>query len=206
MASSKKNKESATVLDTLARMDKDSTPKRSSKGSSRKSEGKTEKPEKSEKPAKSEKPKNLRTSLTDMLVLDDDDSDDDPGFDAKDCMTVSTMDSIERQKDKSGSSTKRSSKRGTKKPAPSLGSTLGTLGGKQRDFGRHADDNDTFCGEAEPKSKSAPKNTKPAPLMKAKPKTMASPFMMPSNDDSDSDEEDLFEDFSGASNNPFRKP
>ncbi len=71
-------------------MDKDSTPKRSSKGSSRKSEGKTEKPEKSEKPAKSEKPKNLRTSLTDMLVLDDDDSDDDASDDAKDCMTVST--------------------------------------------------------------------------------------------------------------------
>jgi hypothetical protein len=214
MTSPKKNKESATVLDTLARMDQDSIPKRTSKGSSKRSEGKTEKPERREKsvekPKKSEpkksEPKNLRTSLTDMLVIDDDDSDDEPRRGSKDnCMTVSTMDSMQKGKDKSG--TKRSSKRGSKKPAPSLGSTLGSLGGKKKDFGRHADDNDTFCGEAEPKSSSSAKNTKiAAPLMQPKKKSMASPFMMPSNDDSDSDEEDLFEDFSGASNNPFRKP
>lgn len=243
-----KTKESLTVstMDSIAKKDKkESVPKKSRRGG-KKSEGQTEMPE---KPKKSD----LGSSLSDLLV-DDDDDDYEPSRKSKESLTVSTMDSIQREKEKSSSSSsKKSSKRGGKKssstststststnkdgssslslrggPAPSatptLGATLSKLGGPQRDFGRHADDNDTFCGLGTVGEKelsrgspsksnaasSSPKKTKiQAPPMKPKGKAMAaSPFMMSSNnDDSDSeDEEDLFQGFSGASNNPFRMP
>jgi hypothetical protein len=122
-----------------------------------------------------------------------------------DVQTVSTMDSLHREK----SATKQS-KRGGKKSdlssshqpyekvrSASLTVSLSKLGGPPRDFGRKADDNDTFCddgGKGE-----IFKRKVEAPLIQ--------PFIMKSstttdNDDSDSEDEDLFSGFPGT--NPFR--
>lgn len=122
-----------------------------------------------------------------------------------DVQTVSTMDSLHREK----SATKQS-KRGGKKNdlsssqqpyekvrSASLTVSLSKLGGPPRDFGRQADDNDTFCddgGKGE-----IFKRKVEAPLIQ--------PFIMKSstttdNDDSDSEDEDLFSGFPGT--NPFR--
>ena len=152
-----------------------------------------------------------------------------------DSRTVSTMDSLQRDK-----ITKKPSKRGSKKndvvvstittiskPQPyeklkpsstSLSSSLSKLGGPPRDFGRHADDNDTFCdvggcdnpvtATATSKSKqmsvlqphNVPLSTLSSSFMKS------SPFSNTSNnnddDSDDSDDEVLFTSFSGK--NPFR--
>jgi hypothetical protein len=188
------------------------------------------------KPEETTKKANLENSLSDLLDGDDDDDDDEePRSRARESLTVSTKDSIQREPEKASSLLKKASKRGGKRteskegstslslrggpaPAPpSLGSTLGKLGGHPRDFGRQADDDDTFCGlgtvgESElargtgKNSSNSPKKTKIAlPPVKAFMKAAPSPFMMSSNDNSDSeDEEDLFQGFSGS--NPFRMP
>lgn len=177
---------------------------------------------------------NLENSLSDLLEDEDDDDDDALSrCRARESLTVSTKDSIQQEKEKASSALKKLSKRGGKRsenkvsstslslrggpaPAPpSLGSSLSKLGGNPRDFGRKADDDDTFCGlgtvgEAEltrgSKSSNSPKKVKIAvPPLKSKLKAVPSPFMMSSNDNSDSDdEEDLFQGFSGS--NPFRMP
>jgi hypothetical protein len=215
-------------MDSISHKDKKACPTKKSKRGSKKTEEKTKKT-------------SLENSLSDMLI--DDDDDDEPRSQAKESLTVSTKDSLQREKEKSSSPhLKKSSKRGGKRssssknedpttslslkgsPAPApptLGATLSKLGGPQRDFGRHADDNDTFCGlgtvgekelargsHASKPNTLSPKKTKiiaPPPVVKPRVQAMPSPFMMSSNDDSDSeDEEDLFQGFSGS--NPFRMP
>ncbi len=121
-----------------------------------------------------------------------------------DVQTVSTMDSIHREK-----SAPKQSKRGGKKNDlsssqepyekvrhASLTLSLSKLGGPPRDFGRHADDNDTFCDDGGKGETS--KRRVQAPLIQ--------PFMKSTtttdNDDSDSEDEDLFAGFPGT--NPFR--
>lgn len=114
----------------------------------------------------------LETSLSEMLHDPDQDDDDDDDNDfapvrhPRESGTVDTLDSAQRHKYNStgsGGRTKRGSKRGgdlslTGGPAPHalgggaagaggcLAGALDKLGGKPRDFGRQADDNDTFCG------------------------------------------------------------
>lgn len=122
---------------------------------------------------------------------------------ANDCQTVSTMDSLHRDK-----SNTKPSKRGGKKnevvstqpphekvKTSSLTSSLSKLGGPPRDFGRHADDNDTFCDVIDDTTRGKLSIPPIQPFMKS------SAFS--NNDDSDSDDdEDLFASFPGK--NPFR--
>jgi len=192
---------------------------------------------------------NLEAGLSDLLCDDDDDA---PSTSHKrvprECGTVSTLDSVERHKQQgsggSGNSSKATSrsKRGGRRssgngnslslnggppPAhpPSLSGALDKLGGRPKDFGRQADDADTFCGlgtvgESElakaplhksPKSSKSPRKAKiavPSPRSRASSNAAAAapkPFMNMNNDDDDDseEEEDLFEGF-GA--NPFRMP
>lgn len=223
LQSPKKNLECLTVatMDSMGRKEKKtgtSTPKRSKRGGKKKESVEL----------KSSKV-DLERSLTDMLTDEDEDDDDyEPRSIPKESLTVSTIDSVQREKGKASSLVKKVSKRGCKKsevlslslkggPAPApltLGSSLGKLGGTPRDFGRHADDNDTFCGlgtvgdkelaRGSPNRTKSPAKTKIAPPpMKARMNNIPSSFRMSSNDDSDSDdEEDLFQGFSGS--NPFR--
>ena len=142
----------------------------------------------------------LEKSLSDL------DAEDDNKFNAtskiaNDCHTVSTMDSLHREK--SSGKAKRGGKKAEvvssqqpcdkKKPA-SLSSSLSKLGGPPRDFGRQADDNDTFCDVSNETSKGKVAVPHIQPFMKSSAFT--------SNGDSDSDDEDLFASFPG--NNPFR--
>jgi hypothetical protein len=129
-----------------------------------------------------------------------------------DCQTVSTMDSMNREK-----ITSRPSKRGSKKQdvnafqspfektKPSLGSTLNKLGGPPRDFGRQADDNDTFCGQGDDTASPHSGSALSAPHQKSlKQSSLKQSKDLGGNDDSDSDDDDLFASFPG--NNPFRLP
>ena len=178
---------------------------------------------------------NLESSLSDLLGdAEDDDYDDAPGQNRlpRESGTVSTLDSMERHR-QGGNSGKSPTRRGGKRnvggdnslslfggPAPtappvSLGGALGKLGGRPKDFGRQADDNDTFCGlgtvgESELKKAPLHKTTKATSPLRAKVnrvKAVHAPkpaFTMSNDGDDDSEEEeDLFEGF-GA--NPFRKP
>ena len=197
---------------------------------------------------------NLETGLSDLLCDAEGDDDDAPSSSHKrvprECGTVGTLDSVERHKHQGigggggGSSSKATSrsKRGGRRssgnanslslnggppPAhpPSLTGALNKLGGRPKDFGRQADDADTFCGlgtvgESElakaplhksPKSSKSPRKAKiavPSPRNRASGNAAAAapkPFMNMNNDDDDDseEEEDLFEGF-GA--NPFRMP
>lgn len=182
----------------------------------------------------------LEKSLSDLLL---DDEEDERGNDKpQQGMSVMTKDSIVKEK---SSESRNSSKRGGRKlirsyskedlaptlalgrdvrggggggeKVPSLHSSLGRLGGPKRDFGRQADDNDTFCGmgtvgekelqRGSPHGASSPTKTKISMPMRTKTivRAMPSPFMN-RDEDSDSDDEDLFKGFSGANNNPFRMP
>lgn len=147
----------------------------------------------------------LERSLSELNVVEDDNKYTKPKVES-DCQTVSTMDSLHREKS-SGKPSKRGGKK-TELAAPqqpfekmkcaSLTSSLSKLGGPPRDFGRHADDNDTFCDVGDESGKSKNKVAVPhvQPFMKS------SPFTKTGNDDSDSEDEDLFASFPGK--NPFR--
>jgi hypothetical protein len=192
-------------------------------------------------PDKTPKRADLERSLSDLLVDDDDDEDDESGrHSSRESLTIVTKDSLQKAKENTNS--KANSKRGGRKvtrsyskedlssslglrgcpaPPPSLSASLGRLGGAPKDYGRQADDNDTFCGlgtvgEKE-LARGSPKNNVASPTKtkitmaptrsKLVNHALPSPFARSSNnDDSDSDDEDLFQGFSGASNNPFRMP
>ena len=104
----------------------------------------------------------------------------------------------------SSRSSKNSSERASK--GGSLSASLEKLGGPPKDYGRQADDNDTFCGlgtvgENEMKKtalSSAAGRSHPASRV---PTTNFS-SMFSSHDSEDSDEDDIFE---GFGINPFRK-
>ena len=239
-------KESPTVetMDSVQKAKRSSVGGDSSKSNSRRGAKKT---------PSSRQSSSLETSLSDLLTdpnESDGDDDDKVAQRRRVPRESGTLDSIQRHHKSSsgsgsGSGTNVRSKRGGKRgseitgngnnlsltggPAPcgmSLGGALDKLGGKPKDFGRQADDNDTFCGlgtvgememKKAPLSKQSPRKDKVgggsssskgkvavAPLFGGKKQVAApKPFMSLSsnNDDSDSDEDDLFQAF-GA--NPFR--
>jgi hypothetical protein len=95
------------------------------------------------------------------------------------------------------------------KAPPSLSGKLQRLGGGRPDFGRDADDNDTFCGlgtvsememKKAPISRNSPKRNQP----KGKVALPQYNQRRRTDDDDDDSDEDLFENFGGA--NPFRMP
>jgi hypothetical protein len=187
-------KESMSVFttDSLGKKPKEgSTPKRSKRGGKRSENG------------------DMERSLSDLLCDENErESTTNATGKARESLTVNTMDSIQREK----MDGRKTSKRGGRKPTPSssdgssckkmsttLSSTLGKLGGPPKDFGRHADDNDTFC-DAPTSKMAAPPST-----LRGSGK-LTSPFGPTNEDTSDSDDdEDLFASFSGGSN-PFRLP
>jgi hypothetical protein len=236
------NREGATVstMDSLARKESFNASQKLSRRGGKKNDNSSatlfDKPKKSD----------MEKSLSDLLIDDDADEDDDR-HGSRESLTIVTKDSLQKAKeDTAPGSSRTTSKRGGRKvarsyskedlssslglrgghsstpaPPPSLSATLGKLGGPPRDFGRQADDNDTFCGlgtvgekelaRGSPnKNAASPTKTKitMAPTRsKAIGKAAPSPFSRSSNDDdSDSEDEDLFQGFSGASNNPFRMP
>ena len=186
----------------------------------------------------------LESSLSSMLndPENSDDDDDDKPKGPRVPRESGTIDSVQRHTKSNGcSSSSGRSKRGGKKethsnslslmcgPPPSnglsLAGALDKLGGKPKDFGRQADDNDTFCGlgtvgememKKAPLSKQSPRKDKISGKAKVtvspafggtKKKTAATSvpkaFIMSSDDDDSDEEEDLFQSF-GA--NPFRTP
>ena len=189
-------KESVSVFttDSIGKKQKEgSTPKRSKRG------------------AKKSENSDMERSLSDLLSDESElEAVQASGMKTKESPTVHTVDSIQREK-----MVQKPSKRGGKKPdscsskkAPPLSATLGKLGGPPKDFGRQADDNDTFC--APPGSGDGPLSHRTklaAPTLRggggggSKP---SSSFGL-TEDNSDSDDEDLFASFSGGSN-PFRLP
>jgi hypothetical protein len=188
-------KESMSVFttDSLGKKTKEgSTPKRSKRGGKKSENG------------------DMERSLSDLLC-DENERESATSATGKptESPTVHTMDSIQREK----MDARKTSKRGGKKPvsssldginsckktSTSLSSTLGKLGGPPKDFGRHADDNDTFC-DAPTSKMAAPPST-----LRGSGKVSSS-FGPTTEDTSDSDgDEDLFASFSGGSN-PFRLP
>lgn len=134
----------------------------------------------------------LETSLTELLT--DDDGDSNGGV--KEALAVLTKDLLSISPRSSSSSS--SGPKKSKKPRD-LGSVLGRLDAP-KDFGRGEDDEDTFCGGTPNEAPQVKANIKSPSIGK---KQLRSNAMMMPKDDSDSEEEDLFESFDS---NPFRMP
>lgn len=140
---------------------------------------------------KKKKLPDLETSLTEMLTDEDDE--------------VYEKETLSFGANKFLSTSPKSKTKKPGKKKPDLGSALGRLDAP-KDFGRDEDDADTFCGLGTVGDNEAPhlksKIVKSPSSGKSSKAKRTNAMMMP-KDDSDSEEEDLFESFDS---NPFRMP